>query len=96
MSALCIVMEAGAYNRLGKEIVSGLLFPLDIHVSALGSRSLPVVWILMVFSSWEISTPRVVQEGWNGPVLSEVRNNFGKLDYSKYPVCLSCDWVRTR
>jgi hypothetical protein len=56
-------MEAGAYNRLGKEIVSGLLFPLDIHVSALGWRSLLVVWILMVFSSWEISTPRVFSKG---------------------------------
>jgi hypothetical protein len=25
-----------------------------------------------------------------------LRNSFEKLDYSKYPVCLSCDWGRRR
>lgn len=37
-----------------------------------------------------------VQDVWNGPVLAGVRDNFRKLDYGKYPVCLSCDWVRRR
>lgn len=39
---------------------------------------------------------QTVQEVWNGPVLSGVRKDFGNLDYDKYPVCMSCDWVRRR
>jgi hypothetical protein len=37
-----------------------------------------------------------VQEVWNGPALSGLRNSFRKLDYSTFPVCLSGDWVRRR
>jgi MoaA/NifB/PqqE/SkfB family radical SAM enzyme len=37
-----------------------------------------------------------IMEIWNGPVLSAIRRNFGKLDYSGFPTCLSCDWVRRR
>jgi len=37
-----------------------------------------------------------ITEIWNGPVLSAIRKNFGKLDYSGFPTCLSCDWVRRR
>jgi hypothetical protein len=37
-----------------------------------------------------------VMEIWNGPVLSAIRSKFGKLDYSGFPTCLSCDWVRRR
>lgn len=37
-----------------------------------------------------------VAEVWNGPVLSGVGEDFKNRDYGKYPVCLSCDWVRRR
>lgn len=37
-----------------------------------------------------------IEEIWNGPVLSGIRRNFGKLDYSGFPTCLSCDWVCRR
>jgi hypothetical protein len=37
-----------------------------------------------------------IAEIWNGPVLSATRRNFGKLDYSGFPTCLRCDWVRRR
>ena len=37
---------------------------------------------------------QTVQEVWNGPVLSGVRKDFANLEYGKFPVCLSCDWVR--
>jgi hypothetical protein len=85
-----------AYNRLGKEIVSVCYFPWT---------SMSVLWDGRVCTCCMDSdgvqvlgdlNSRSVQEVWNGPVLSGVRNNFGKLDYSKYPVCLSCDWVRRR
>ncbi|MHB8067040.1 MAG: radical SAM/SPASM domain-containing protein [Desulfobaccales bacterium] len=84
------------YNRLGKEIVSVCYFPWT---------SMSVLWDGRVVTCCMDSNgvqvlgdlkSQSVQEVWNGPVLSGVRNNFRKLDYSKYPVCLSCDWVRRR
>jgi len=85
-----------AYNRLGKEIVSVCYFPWTsmsvlwdgrVGTCCMDSNGVQVLGDLNSHS---------VQEVWNGPVLSGVRNNFRKLDYSKYPVCLSCDWVRRR
>ena len=85
-----------AYNCLGKEIVSVCYFPWT---------SMSVLWDGRVVTCCMDSNgvqvlgdlnSQSVQEVWNGPVLSGVRNNFRKLDYSKYPVCLSCDWVRRR
>jgi hypothetical protein len=85
-----------AYNRLGKEIVSVCYFPWT---------SMSVLWDGRVVTCCmdsngvqvlgDLNTQNV-QEVWNGPVLTKVRNSFGKLDYSKFPVCLSCDWVRRR
>ncbi len=39
---------------------------------------------------------QTVMEIWNGPVMSNIRKNFGKLDYSGFPVCQCCDWVHRR
>jgi MoaA/NifB/PqqE/SkfB family radical SAM enzyme len=85
-----------AYNPLGKKIVSVCYFPWT---------SMSVLWDGRVVTCCMDSNgvqvlgdlnSQSVREVWNGPVLSGVRNNFRKLDYSKYPVCLSCDWVRRR
>ena len=85
-----------AYNRPGKEIASVCYFPWT---------SMSVLWDGRVVSCCMDSNgvqvlgdlnSQSVQEVWNGPVLFGVRNNFRKLDYSKYQVCLSCDWVRRR
>lgn len=85
-----------AYNPLGKEIVSVCYFPWT---------SMSVLWDGRVVTCCMDSNgvqvlgdlnSQSVQDVWNGPVLSGVRENFGKLDYSHYPVCLSCDWVRRR
>jgi hypothetical protein len=85
-----------AYNRLGKEIVSVCYFPWT---------SMSVLWDGRVVTCCMDSNgvqvlgdlnSQSVQEVWNGPVLSGVRESFGKLDYRGYPVCLSCDWVRRR
>jgi MoaA/NifB/PqqE/SkfB family radical SAM enzyme len=85
-----------AYNRLGKKIVSVCYFPWT---------SMSVLWDGRVVTCCMDSNgvqvlgdlnTQSVKEVWNGPVLAEVRNSFGKLDYSKFPVCLSCDWVRRR
>jgi MoaA/NifB/PqqE/SkfB family radical SAM enzyme len=85
-----------AYNHLGKKIVSVCYFPWT---------SMSVLWDGRVVTCCMDSNgvqvlgdlnAQSVQEVWNGPVLSGVRNSFGKLDYSTYPVCLSCDWVLRR
>jgi MoaA/NifB/PqqE/SkfB family radical SAM enzyme len=85
-----------AYNPLGKKIVSVCYFPWT---------SMSVLWDGRVVTCCMDSNgvqvlgdlnAQSVQDVWNGPVLSGVRNDFAKLDYSKYPVCLSCDWVRRR
>ena len=85
-----------AYNHLGKKIVSVCYFPWT---------SMSVLWDGRVVTCCMDSNgvqvlgdlnSQTVQEVWNGPVLSGARDNFRKLDYSNYPVCLSCDWVRRR
>jgi Iron-sulfur cluster-binding domain/Radical SAM superfamily len=85
-----------AYNHLGKKIVSVCYFPWT---------SMSVLWDGRVVTCCMDSNgvqvlgdlnSQSVQDVWNGPVLSGVRSDFGKLDYGKYPVCLSCDWVRRR
>jgi hypothetical protein len=85
-----------AFNRMGKKIVSVRYFPWT---------SMSVLWDGRVGTCCMDSNgvqvlgdlnSQSVQEVWNGPVLSGVKNNFRKLDYSNYPVCLSCDWVRRR
>jgi Iron-sulfur cluster-binding domain/Radical SAM superfamily len=85
-----------AYNRLGKKIVSVCYFPWT---------SMSVLWDGRVVTCCMDSNgvqvlgdlnSQTVQEVWNGPVLSGVRDNFRKRDYSNYPICLSCDWVRRR
>jgi MoaA/NifB/PqqE/SkfB family radical SAM enzyme len=37
-----------------------------------------------------------IAEIWNGPALSAIRKNFGKLDYRGFPTCRNCDWVHRR
>ena len=85
-----------AYNRLGKTIVSVCYFPWT---------SMSVLWDGRVVTCCMDSNgvqvlgdlnSQSVQDVWNGPGLSGVRSDFGKLDYGNYPVCLSCDWVRRR
>jgi MoaA/NifB/PqqE/SkfB family radical SAM enzyme len=85
-----------AYNSLGKRIVSVCYFPWT---------SMSILWDGRVVTCCMDSNgvqvlgdlnSQSIQDVWNGPVLAGVRNDFGKLDYGKYPVCLSCDWVRRR
>jgi MoaA/NifB/PqqE/SkfB family radical SAM enzyme len=85
-----------AYNHLKQKIVSVCYFPWT---------SMSVLWDGRVVTCCMDSNgvqvlgdlnSQSIQEVWNGPVLSGVRDNFRKFDYSKYPVCLSCDWVHRR
>jgi MoaA/NifB/PqqE/SkfB family radical SAM enzyme len=85
-----------AYKHLGEKIVSVCYFPWT---------SMSVLWDGRVVTCCMDSNgvqvlgdlnSQSIQEVWNGPVLSGVRDTFRKLDYRNYPVCLSCDWVRRR
>jgi hypothetical protein len=71
-----------AYNHLGKKIVSVCYFPWT---------SMSVLWDGRVVTCCMDSNgvqvlgdlnSQSIQEVWNGPVLSGVRDNFRKLDYS--------------
>jgi len=85
-----------AYNHMGKKIVSVCYFPWT---------SMSVLWDGRVVTCCMDSNGvqvlgdlnnQTVQEVWNGPVLTGVRNDFGNLEYGKYPVCMACDWVKRR
>jgi len=87
---------ASLHNPLGKKIVSVCYFPWT---------SMSVLWDGRVVTCCMDSNgvqvlgdlnSQSVQDVWNGPVLAGVRDSFGKRDYSRFPVCLSCDWVRRR
>lgn len=39
---------------------------------------------------------QTVMEIWNGSVMSDIRKNLGRLDYSGFPVCQCCGWVHRR
>ena len=85
-----------AYNHLGKKIVSVCYFPWTFMSVLWDGR---VVTCCMDSNGVQVLgdlNSQSIQEVWNGPVLSGARDNFRKLDYSNYPVCLSCDWVRRR
>jgi hypothetical protein len=85
-----------AYNHLKPKIASVCYFPWT---------SMSVLWDGRVVTCCMDSNgvqvlgdlnSQSIEEVWNGPVLSRVRDNFGQLNYSNYPVCLACDWVRRR
>jgi hypothetical protein len=85
-----------AYNRVGEKIVSVCFYPWS---------ALSVLWdgkavtCCMDYNGvqgvGDLKT-QSVREIWNGPVLSAIRKTFGKLDYSGFPTCQNCDWVRRR
>ena len=85
-----------AYNPLGEKIVSVCYFPWTSMSMLWDGR---VVTCCMDSNGVQVLgdlNSQSIQEVWNGPVLSGVRDNFRKLDDSKFPVCLSYDWVRRR
>lgn len=85
-----------AYNRLGERIVSVCFYPwAALSVLHDGRAVTCCVDYNGVQSVGDLNIQSVT-EIWNGPVLSAIRKNFGRLDYSGSPICLCCDWVRRR
>ena len=83
-----------AYNRAGEEIVSICFYPWTAMSVLCDGR---VVTCCMDYNGVQAMGDlnfQSVKEIWNGPVLSAIRGKFGHLDYSGFPACLCCDWVR--
>jgi len=84
------------YNPIGKKIVSVCFYPWSaLSVLSDGRAVTCCVDYNGVQEVGDVNL-QTVTEIWNGPVLSSIRKNFGKLDYSGFPVCQCCDWVYRR
>jgi sulfatase maturation enzyme AslB (radical SAM superfamily) len=85
-----------SYNSVGKKIVSVCFYPWTALSVLWDGR---VVTCCVDYNGVQVVGDMNFQsmaEIWSGPVLSEIRKNFGKLDYRGFPTCLGCDWVRRR
>ena len=85
-----------SYNIVGEKITSVCFYPWTaLSVLWDGTAVTCCVDYNGVQSVGDLNC-QSIEEIWNGPVLSGIRRNFGKLDYSGFPTCLNCDWVRRR
>ena len=85
-----------AYNRLGEKIVSVCFYPWTALSVLWDGRAVTCCMDYNGVQRVGDLNSQSVMEIWNGPVLSAIRRNFGKLDYHGFPTCLNCDWVRRR
>jgi MoaA/NifB/PqqE/SkfB family radical SAM enzyme len=85
-----------AYNRVGERIVSVCFYPWAALSVLCDGRAVTCCVDYNGLQTVGDLKAQSVMEIWNGPVLSSIRRNFGKLDYSGFPTCLRCDWVRRR
>ena len=85
-----------SYNIVGKKIGSVCFYPWTALSVLCDGRA--VTCCVDYNGAQEVGDLKLqsIREIWNGPVMSEIRSNFGKLDYSGYPTCLCCDWVHRR
>ena len=84
------------YNRVEERIVSVCFYPWTALSVLWDGRAVTCCIDYNGVQSVGDLNFKSVMEIWNGPVLSEIRRNFGKLDYSGFSTCLCCDWVRRR
>jgi hypothetical protein len=85
-----------AYNRVGEKIVSVCFYPWAALSVLCDGRAVTCCMDYNGLQGVGDLNFQSVMEIWNGPVLSTIRKNFGKFDYSGFPTCLCCDWVRRR
>lgn len=85
-----------SYNIVGEKIVSVCFYPWTaMSVLWDGGAVTCCVDYNGVQGIGDLNCQSIA-EIWNGPVLSAIRRNFGKLDYSGFPTCRNCDWVHRR
>jgi pyruvate-formate lyase-activating enzyme len=96
---LCSVDNFGggrAYNIVGERIVSVCFYPWTALSVLCDGRAVTCCMDYNGLQDVGDLNVQSVAEIWNGPVLSAIRRNFGKLDYSGFKTCLRCDWVHRR
>ena len=85
-----------AYNIVGDRIVSVCFYPWTALSVLCDGRAVTCCMDYNGLQAVGDLNVQSVAEIWNGPVLSAIRSNFGKLDYTGFPTCLRCDWVHRR
>jgi len=85
-----------AYNRVGERIVSVCFYPWTALSVLWDGRAVTCCMDYNGVQGVGDLNRQSVMEIWNGPVLSAIRRSFGRLDYTGFPACLCCDWVRRR
>jgi hypothetical protein len=85
-----------AYNPVGKRILSVCFYPWTGLAVLCDGRAVTCCLDYNGVQGVGDLNFQSVREVWKGPRLSEIRRNFGKLDYRGFPACLCCDWVRRR
>ncbi|MDZ7666487.1 MAG: SPASM domain-containing protein, partial [Desulfotignum sp.] len=85
-----------AYNLVGEKIVSVCFYPWSALSVLWDGRAVTCCVDYNGVQGVGDLNVQTVTKIWNGPVMSHIRKNFGKLDYSGFPVCQLCDWVHRR
>ena len=85
-----------AYNHMGERIVSICFYPWAALSVLFDGRAVTCCMDYNGLQGVGDLNSQSLTEIWNGPVLSAIRRNFGKLDYRGFPTCLRCDWVHRR
>ena len=83
-----------AYNQVGSKIASVCFYPWTALSVLWDGKAVTCCMDYNGLQGVGDLNFESVNEIWNGPVLSAIRRSVGKLDYSEYPTCLRCDWVR--
>ena len=85
-----------SYNAVGEKIVSVCFYPWSALSVLWDGKAVTCCVDYNGAQGVGDVNSQSIREIWNGPVLSTIRKNFGKLDYSGFPTCQCCDWVHRR
>jgi MoaA/NifB/PqqE/SkfB family radical SAM enzyme len=85
-----------SYNMVGKKIVSVCFYPWSALSVLWDGKAITCCVDYNGVQGVGDLNRQSIEEIWNGPLLTGIRRNFGKLNYSGFPTCLRCDWVCRR
>jgi hypothetical protein len=85
-----------SYNQVGERIMSVCFYPWSAMSVLWDGRAVTCCVDYNGMQGIGDLNVQSIREIWNGPELSTIRKNFGRLDYSGFPTCLRCDWVHRR
>ncbi|MBF0200655.1 MAG: radical SAM protein, partial [Desulfamplus sp.] len=82
-----------AYNPVGEKIASVCFYPWSALSVLWNGKA--VTCCMDYNGDQEVGNVNLhsVKEIWNGSEMSDIRKNFGRLDYGGFPTCQYCDWV---